>query len=230
MNSYQKARLDASKAVIKEAKNKPTTVNKIPNFKKGIDRLEEITNELEILSVEQGTDITGITDNKGDVQGNLSDTTVDVAGAVYTYAMSINDKDLMAKVNFTPGLIPDMNGGDLIIAAEVVLAEAKKVAPLLLADNGISAEDLTEMETLITLYKEVKPAPRVARVDHASATERIRLLFLEMTQLFRGTLDRLAVQFKKKDLDFYLKYRAARNIVHKGPSSTPPSTSTTPSA
>jgi hypothetical protein len=68
---------------------------------------------------------------------------------------------------------------------------------------------------------------REAVIDRSGVTERLRKLFDEGNSLVRDTLDRLAVQFKRKDPEFYMKYKAARLVnyrratKHEGPGEEP---------
>lgn len=214
MNKYQNAKLDSYKLVVKEARNNKQTTDLIPKFAKGIDRLEVIVTELDKLKTEQEADITGIAEDKGALQEELSDYVLDVAGAVHSYAQSNKDFTLMARVNFKPTSIERMNQHDLISAAETTRTEAAKLPLEVLAEEGISAQELAAFTKLIEDFRNIKPAPREAIIDRSSVTERVKGLFTEAQELIKGSLERLASQYKKKNPDFYLKYKAARNIIY----------------
>src|SRR5665647_3950452 len=108
MNTYQISRQASYKLIVTEAKNDPAAISLIPTFAKGITRLDEITIEIDSLSMQQSKDITGITDDKNaqleDVMGYI----IDVAGAVHSYAIGKGDKVLQAKVNYKATRIDKM--------------------------------------------------------------------------------------------------------------------------
>jgi hypothetical protein len=215
MNSYQISTKPSYKLIVTEAKNNVAAVSLIPTFAKGINRLEEITNEMDSLGVQQAKDLTGITKDKHSVLEELTDYTVDVAGAVHSYAVSKNDKTLQEKVNFKVTRVTNMNQQELMDAAAITLEEARKISAETLAEEGITAEELTEFTDLYNTFKNTASGKREAEIDRSGHTDRLAELFAEAADLKKNTLDRLATQFQRKAPEFYLKYKAAATIIHK---------------
>lgn len=217
MNKYQNAKLDSYKLVVVGARKNKTATDIIPSFSKGIDKLEAIVTEIDQLKAEQETDITGITDEKVDLQEELIDYVLDVAGAVHSHAQLENNFTLMAKVDFKPASVEKMNQADLISSAETVKAEAIKINSQILAEEGLSVEELEYFSKLIDEFKKIKPAPRVAIIDRATYTQKLKELFTEASKLVKGRLDRLASQYKRKDPTFFIIYKGARNVIYSKP-------------
>jgi len=217
MNKYQSAKQDSNKLVVKEARNNPASVNLIPKFASAIDKLESITIEIDEIRVQQEKDLKGVTTDKLFTMGNLIDYLVDIAGAIYAYALDKNDNALMSKVNFTASEVEKMSQSEIITAAKIVNEEAGKVAASDMTDHGISADELKEFGELNDYFQVIKSSTREAIIDRSGSTEKLRKLFIEARKLVKGTLDRLAMQYKRKDPDFYLKYRAARIIIYNRP-------------
>jgi len=217
MNKYQTAKQDSYKLIVKEARNNPSALSLILKFSNGIDRLEEITVKIDQIRVQQEKDLTGITSDKLFTMGNLTDYLIDVAGAVHSYALGKNDNTLMAKVSYTSSVVEKLTQSQIIAAAGIVFEEAGKLAPADLANEGISADELEEFGALNNYFKTIKSASREAIIDRSGSTEKLSELFSEARQLIKGSLDRLATQYKRKDPDFYLKYRAARNLLYSRP-------------
>lgn len=215
MNSYQISRQASYKLIVTEAKNNPGTISLIPTFAKGITRLEEITIEIDSLSVQQSKDITGITDDKNAQLEDVMDFIIDVAGAVHSYAIGKGDKILQAKVNFKVTRIDKMKQAEVIDAAGVVLEEARKIPAEALADEGITAEEMTQFAAAYTLLKGSVGSKREAVIDHTGYTDRLAELFTEAADLKKNTLDRLATQFMRKAPEFYNKYKAAATVIHR---------------
>jgi len=212
MNNYQNAKLDSNKLVVTESKNNPESIAKVPTFATTISKLEEINQALDRYRIDQEKDLTGITADKMASFEDLIDFTIEFSGAVYSYAAEKRDHALMSVVNFKPSIIGGMTQSDVVNTAGIVLKASKKLSANDLAQEGISAEDITSFETLIDYFKSIKTSNREAVIDRSSVTSKINDLFEEANSLVKNKLDRLAVQFKRKDPDFYLKYKAARNV------------------
>ena len=215
MNAFQVSTLASYKLTVTEAKNNPEAVALIPTFAKGITRLEAITIELDSLGVEQSKNITGITGDKHVYQEGLADFVIDVAGALHSYAMGKGDKTLQAKVDFKMHKVHIMNQNDLKNAAAVVLEEAGKIPAETLADEGITAEEMTQFAETFTKFSGSTNDKREAVIEHSGHTDRIAELFTEAADLKKNTLDRLASQFIRKAPEFYNKYKAASTVIHK---------------
>ena len=215
MNSYQISRQASYKLIVTEAKNNPGSIALIPTFAKGITRLEEITTEIDSLSVQQSKNITGITDDKNTQLEDVMGFIIDVAGAVHSYAIGKGDKTLQAKVNFKVTRIDKMKQAEVIDAAGVVLEEAGKIPAEALADEGITAEEMTQFAAAYALLKGSVGSKREAVIDHTGYTDRLAELFTEAADLKKNTLDRLASQFMRKAPEFYNKYKAAATVIHR---------------
>ncbi len=215
MNKYQTARLDSLNLIVKESKNNPNSIALVPKFGSVISRLEAICTNLENYQVFQEKDITGITADKDATLENLSDSTLEIAGAVYSYAHDKGDNSLMSKVNYKSTAIEKMTQSEVVAAAGIVLEEAKRIPADSLTNEGITPEELTAYGDLISFFKNIKSSNREAVIDRSGTTEKINELFKEASSLLKNKLDRLATQFKRKDPEFYLKYKAARIVLYR---------------
>ena len=215
MNKYQTARLDSLNLIVKESNNNPESIAIVPNFGIVINKIGTICNELGELQVFQEKDLTGITADKEVDFENLGDTTIDISGAVYSYAHDRKDNTMMAKVNLKSKAIERMTQSEVVAVAGIVLEEALKVPANDLAKEGISAAEMNDFKQLISHFKSIKSSNREAVIDRSGTTEKISILFKEASSLLNNKLDRLATQFKRKDPEFYLKYKAARSVQYR---------------
>jgi hypothetical protein len=124
----------------------------------------------------------------------------------------------MAKVNYKSSRIERMSVEALIAASGIVLEEALKIPAADLANEGITAEELLRYKEMVGLFKSLSTTAREAIAERTVHTKKIAKLFEDAGSLIKNSLDRLATQFKRKDPDFYLLYKAARNVIHRGPS------------
>ena len=215
MNTYQISRLASNKLIVIEAKNAPATISLIPTFAKGITRMDEINTEIDSLSMQQSKNITGITHDKNAQLEDVIGYIIDVAGAVHSYAIGKGDKTLQAKVNYKVTRIDKMKQAEVIDAAGVVLEEAGKIPAEALADEGITAEEMTKFAAAYTLLKGSTSGTREAVIERTSYTDRLADLFTEAADVKKNTLDRLASQFIRKAPEFYNKYKAASTVIHR---------------
>lgn len=215
MNDYQISTKSSYKLIVNEAKNDAKAVSLIPTFAKGINRLEEITDEMDLLAVQQAKDLKGITKDKKNVLEELIDYTIDVAGAIHSYAETKNNLTLQTKVNFKISQVSTMNQEEVINAAAITLEEAGKLPADALAEEGITAEELTQFTELYNQFKDTKDGKRKALIERINYTDRLSELFAEAANLKKNKLDRLATQFQRKAPEFYLKYKAAATVIYK---------------
>lgn len=221
MNDYQTAKQTSFKLIAKEAKNYPNEVSLIPTFATGIARLETISTKIDVISTQQAKDITGVASDKNTVMEEVTDYLVDVSGAVHSYAISTGNQILQAKVNYKESAISKMSQPELITASAIVIEEAERIAPGILANEGINAAELAEFKTTYNEFKKISSDPRGAIIDRSGFTQQITDLFSEASDLKKNTLDRLASQFRRKAPEFYLKYKAAATVIYKRSSKTP---------
>ena len=219
MNDYQKAKLTSHKLIVIEARQYPNEVSLIPTFATGINRLETISNQIDVISVQQAKNITGVTGDKNAVMEDVIDYMIELSGAVHSYAVSTNNQTLKAKVNYKESTIERMSQPDLITAAAIVIEEADKIGPAL-ANEGISTTELNEFRTAFDKFKETSSEPREAIIDRTGYTQQLADLFSEASDLKKNTLDRLAIQFKRKAPEFYAKYKSASMVIYKRRSKT----------
>jgi hypothetical protein len=212
MTKFQIARLDSLKLIVKESKNNPNALALVPKFGVVISLIETICAEIEKRQIEQGKVLTGITTDKELTFENLTDSTAEIAGASFSWAHDRNDNALMAKVNYKATAIDKMTQSEVVGVAGIVLEEALKIPADELANEGISPDEMNAFQQLIDHFKEVKSAKHEAVIDRVSTTENMSGLFKEASSLLKNKLNRLAVQFKRKDPEFYLKYKAARSV------------------
>jgi hypothetical protein len=215
MNAYQKAFLKSLGLIEAESANNASVVATIPYFDNGVKRLSAIKVEIEGLSVIQDIDLTGITDDKNSFQDEARDFLVEVSGAIHSYANLQGNKTLQSLVDYNDRKAARLDQQGLINACTTTLDEAHKIPAKDMADAGVSAEELADFDNILTQLKASTGSRREAGIDQSAATKRIGKLFDEAADLKKNTLDRLAPQFQRKAPEFYFKYKAAANVIHR---------------
>jgi hypothetical protein len=85
-----------------------------------------------------------------------------------------------------------------------------------LASYGVTGDDVTELNDLVSDFHDVKTAPRSAVIGRASETNTLPDAITKTTSLLRNRLDKQMTKFKKNNPTFYAGYRTARVIVDRG--------------
>ena len=219
MNNYQKAKLSAYKLIVAEAKKAALSVSKISKFDKAVVELEEIIIKIEALQTQQEKDTTGITANMRQLIDQLIEMMADIAGALQSHANEKGDKEIAEKVNFTESSLSAMRKQDLVSACSLLVDEIAKLSTEELANEGISAEEVTELKKLHDSVKQKQQSPQLAIIDQSNDTDNLRKLFERAGNIKKNTLDMLVRQFKRKDPDFHQRYLTASKVVYKKASS-----------
>lgn len=138
-----------------------------------------------------------------------------VARVVFAYAEAIGDLPLREKVNFS--LAELSTGRDSFIGqrCQGVHTEATAVAGALVA-YGITAADLTALQTKITAYVDVVAFPRNAVTIRKGATAELNALIKDTMKLLNNRLDPMMEEFRESDPKFYKEYFDGRIIVDLG--------------
>jgi len=228
MNESQSIQHASNKLIVKEATNDPASLEMVPNFNKGITRLDEINAEVDSLWILQEKDLTGVKTDKDMTVFSLADYVIELIGAVHSHAYQDGNATLMSRVGYKPSVIKHLATAELLVVAGVVLVEAQNLPAEELMQAGISSEDLATVQNLIAELKEVNTKPKEAIIDRAGVTERLGELFAESKGIVKNTLDKLAPQYKRKAPEFYRRYKAARGMRYKGKSTTKPETGDQP--
>ena len=215
MNNYQKARLSSNKQIVIEAENHAAEVAIIPTFVKGIEQLKVINSELDDLSAIQSEDLTGITEDKNEVQHEVINYLLQFSGAIHSYAGQQGNKSLQALVNYKIGKVELLDRHEIIDAAATVLREARKVSPDELANEGITPDEITQFDDALTQLKGYSNTRQTAGIDQKDITRRIAQLFAQAADIKKNTLDRLVLQYQRKAPEFYNKYKTAANVIYR---------------
>lgn len=216
MTNYQNAVLSAYDKMLIECDKAPQTVAKIPVFNKKVTQVRTIVSELKSLAPQQEEITTGITTEKNTLLGEVAELVLDIAGAVHAYAVEKNDVQLQEKVNYSSSAVHREDQAGLIYIADIVLAQAQKIAEADLVECGIEAGEVDDCTAKLAKLKTSVNDKKIVVIDQSRITDRIKELFGELADIKRNSLDKLARQFERKDPDFYFKLKAA-SAIHYSP-------------
>lgn len=211
MNKYRSARLASDELVVTEAEKNTTSINKIPAFAEGIAKLKSNNTRLRAAMLKQSQSTGGATTNKDIAREELENSMIEVASGIHSYAIAKNNNILKAKVEFTISEIERMRYSDLITTASSLLELAGDVEPEELAHYGIGADEVAQFGIVLKAFDNLKTSPKEATIEHSGYTETVASIQAD-SQLILDMLDKLAVQFRRKDPAYYDIYVVSRKI------------------
>lgn len=157
----------------------------------------------------------GVTTDKKNKKLELIEKMLVVAGGIMSFAQDTADNELFELVNFRPSELEHIGDSLLVDRANLILVTGNTHAANILP-KGITAVILGELQTLITEYETLVVGPRDLIVDKKTATEQLVVLFSDTDDLLKNNLDRLMMQFKTTNDDFFRKYFNGREIIDLG--------------
>ena len=214
MTDLQNENLASLKTITNVADSNPKEVALVPAFAKEIPLLKGIIVEIDSLAAQQSKDLTGITSNKNNLLQDTGNYVIEVSGAVRAYAASQDDKILQARMKYSPNRVHQMNQAQVLEAAAVVLEEAGKLTEEILSEQGVTKAEMTAFSTVYNTLKDVTTGKREAVIELSNYTDRIAILFAQAADIKKHKLEPLSLQFQRKAPEFYLKYKAAADVIH----------------
>jgi len=187
----------------------------IPGFVLAVNeffgKLTDIDGDVQV----QETKKTGITKNKKKAKKSLIDKALEVMGALQKIATDTNDDELYDDVNFTESQLSNTRDTILLERVAIIKTAATAHAAELLGE-GIDAADLTEFNDRITLYAGIVSSPTQARSNKKIATANLKIHVKDTDTILKKKLDKLMLQFKDTNPDFYDAYKNDRIVIDLG--------------
>ncbi len=154
----------------------------------------------------------GLAAAKTTVREDLVDAAYEIASLVHACAQQHGVADVAERTDLSATAIQLGTEVEFIDRIKGILDDAALLVDDL-GDCGVTPAKLKALKDLVAKFEKVKPLPRNGVSDGSSATRRLTVLFSRTSKLLRTRLDRLVVQFKKTEPEFYFAYQSARKIV-----------------
>jgi hypothetical protein len=107
-----------------------------------------------------------------------------------------------------------LKNDDLLRRVKQIIDAAVEKQEDLIADYGLSADQITELQADYDRFLELNGLPREYTIQSAVATLTLEELFTEVADLLTNQLDNLMKIFKRSDPTFYNGYLQARIVVN----------------
>ena len=214
MNKQQTAKANSHQAIAGIFAGNPEAVASIPALELAVEAFTD-----EMLGIDANltvqTSPSGASAAKQSALIQLIDCAEQTAGAVHSLAEATEDVELGKQVDFSRSVLIDGSGASIVARCKGVYDVAKdKLASL--GDHGVTQPKLTAFNQAIKTYDTLRSTPRQAKAAQSAATKQLARAFPKVERILAGRIDKLMVQFKSSNPEFYDKYQTARSIVSAG--------------
>lgn len=96
---------------------------------------------------------------------------------------------------------------------EIIEAEEANTKPLQ-AEYGVTTEQVEGLKTDFNNFLAINGQPRAFKIASVQATRSLEQLFTNATEILENKLDKVMSIFKRRDVNFYNGYLAARVVVN----------------
>jgi hypothetical protein len=219
MDNIQFNQLNMFRAVSKHASKHQAITDTIPAFKNGIIALNVKITAIQTTSGEQDLAISGVTENKKQLQEALVQSTFSHISPTKAYAVSINNQTLEEQMNLSITDLRETNDNQIAQTAQTLLGIVNGLVASL-NTYGITPATITSWQQDINNYLNVALNPRIAITHRATLTEELVTLFKEANTILKKTLDPISISFKPANKHYLSDYEKAREIIDLGKGTT----------
>ncbi len=219
MTKKQEVKLNMYNAVISYCDDNTGTTETIPAFATTLTAFKAEVNAINSTAQLEAQVITGIAINKADLKKSLCTSGESLAAALYAYATAEEDPVLQEKSKYSYSDLIKLKDDEVAIIVQNLHNDAIAIVASL-APYGVTAATLEALNDLIEEYSDSVSAPRNAAALRKTYVAQLVTLFKECDTILKAQLDKLAVQFKSSNPEFYNTYKNNRKIVNAPTSAT----------
>jgi len=193
----------------------------IPAFGRAITRLNDKIAEIKEADANRGGKATGKGGSKSAVEDKLISAVLKASSILGTYAAEENLVDLKKAVDFTKWDLIKLRDSDLAAKARSIKKTAEGKLTVL-ADFGLKVSDLTVIEELAATFTQLIGEMGSIRGEKIAETKNLGGLIDDAKVIIEEQLDKFANTLQEDHTEFYIQYKAIRNVIDYGASHTKP--------
>ena len=216
MKNYQEHKLSAIEEILLFAVLFSIKIEAIPALSNAFAKLKSIRNTIrEVMDVQQLV-ITGYTTLKNNLKNACFKQTLKIGKALAYYGYNNADFILSESMSFSKRTSIKHKDEEVLSLARMVYQKAIELGSLL-ADYGISEEDVTYLSQTINDFDEKFTEPKNAKSAKTISTQKLAILIAEAMKLLKNEIDPMIWVAADDGSDFKAAYKNARKIerIHK---------------
>ncbi len=203
-------------SVIVYCEKNASATSGIAAFATGLAKLKARKKEIDELNVVESTPSTGVTMDVRVLRKRMCEQALRCANATLAYAHSVKNYELAESVDFTEERFRVMSKMKVTDMCELI-KNATSAHIGAVADWGITAGDVSDLESKISAYKQQGSRPRLAIISKSGANKKIKELIRDtLDNLLKNELDRMAGTLRYSNKEFWIGYKIAREIIDLG--------------
>ena len=185
----------------------------IPKVVEAKNELTAINQQIEDAQTAQSAARVVVGPNKKNLKGVIAEKADILNDMVEVYASVNQLPDLESRMADSASALVKMRNEDFVVKVKEIVSETENYQDELVADFGLSVEQVTDIKSDIDRYLEIRGLPRAYEISSRQATADLETLFIQANEVLTNKLDKVIKLFKRRDLNFYNGYLAARTIV-----------------
>ncbi len=212
MNNRQEAKLNMYRATQSVCSENAPVFSGNAAFTTAFEEFETVIENIISTEQQNAAVITGIAADKNVSKEGLSEKAAEIASVISAYASTVGNNTLKDEVDFSYSRLVKMRD-DMIAPVCQNIHDAGTANLAALADYGITAQMLADLQELINRYSADTPKPRTAISNRKTTTANLAALFDQADQILKERMDKIVVVFRAANPDFVETYENARRIV-----------------
>lgn len=219
MTKYQGDKLNMYGSVINHNQKNAKVTEPLTALQNSFIALGALKAAIDSTATQQAVSQKGHTTTKADNKKNLAEFGNQVAGATFAWAALANKPVIFEQVRITESELAKMRDekvGKLCMRYYEIATENLTE----LANFGITKEVLDAFKQEIDQYEAVVPAPRNAQAEKTRYKNNLAELFKKGDFILKSQIDKLVLQLKKTNPNYYMEYKTNRRIVSSSSTST----------
>jgi CarboxypepD_reg-like domain len=211
MNKKQEAYLSMVHKVLGEMGNYASVWSSNTVISNTVSNIEQLIVDIESINLRQNRTTIGLTKQKNDCRKLIDETCYIFNGIFRSYAKTVTDEDVYANSDMSLSEIKRIKDTEIMVLVNGTIDFANANSGDLV-DYGLTAGMISDLEDLLAEYKEALTRPQEIIAERKTATNKLVVVFDEVSEQLNGHLDNHMIQFKVSEAQFYQDYINARNI------------------
>jgi hypothetical protein len=191
-----------------------TITTTIPGYSTYFPIIVTTNTQIQTAKVQQENDESGNITAKNQIRATLITQVLDVIRKTIAYATVVNNSVLLTQVKYTESAVNKSSDSNLSSISQVVHDAANANAAALVA-YGVTAANITTLQTTITSFIAAIPKGRVGTTDGGEATLLLATLIKTLIDTW-AKIDTLVEVVKVSQPNFYNEYRNVRKVISTG--------------
>ncbi|QNH62744.1 hypothetical protein [Hymenobacter sediminicola] len=144
---------------------------------------------------------------------HLAQRAAEVAAALLAYADEQQDIRLHTDADYSEYQLRRAPDNDLARISKNIHTQATAHLTAL-QEQGVTKQELTELDTALTAFQAEQTAPRAAIADGKAQTKALATDLRAAVALLRNRLDKYLVRYQRPEPRFYTAYQSARQTIN----------------